>query len=138
MEIRLFFLDDDLIQNEIFNEYLTMFDIPYDAKFTESGYKAVEFLKSCSKEEFPQVFFVDLMMPQMNGWEFLTALETIIKEKSVDPSIYLLSSSVSNVDKEKAKNYTILKSFITKPLPVKNFKKLLQDEYSLRYASNEQ
>ena len=133
MGLRLFFLDDDAIQNEILNEYLSLIDIPHKAKFEQYGGEGIEYLKNCSREDFPQVFFVDLMMPRMDGYEFLEELEKILDHKNVNPSVYFLSSSVSQVDRQNAKKYSILKDFITKPLKVGKFKALISDEHALRY-----
>ncbi len=44
-----------------------------------SGFKALDYLKSKSSPH-PDLIFLDINMPGMNGWEFLTEYNTLDKE----------------------------------------------------------
>jgi CheY-like chemotaxis protein len=57
-------------------------------------------------------------MPEMNGFEFL---DELLKNKTIKKeglSIYILTSSLNNKDRETAKRYPILKGYLSKPLNV--------------------
>jgi len=93
----------------------------------ENGREALDDLNAMmsSKEKLPEVIFLDLNMPVMDGWQFLDhfckipAIETKTR-------IYILSSSVYDADIEKSKEYGIVKDFIEKPLTDAKFSSLLE------------
>ena len=63
--------------------------------------------------DLPNVIFLDLNMPIMSGWDFLDSLPKMVQ---APPIIYLLTSSLDDRDREKAKDYPIVQGYLTKPL----------------------
>ncbi|MDX1767063.1 response regulator [Arenibacter troitsensis] len=78
-----------------------------------------------SEERLPEVIFLDLNMPIMDGWEFLDEFGKISRESGI--RIYILSSSVDSRDLERAKKYDIVSGFIAKPLTDVKIKELAQE-----------
>ncbi|GGW95172.1 response regulator [Salegentibacter mishustinae] len=66
------------------------------------------------------LIFLDLNMPEMNGWEFLDYL----KSKSQEHRIIILTSSTSTIDQNRAKEYDSVIKYVEKPLNKDKFKKL--------------
>lgn len=60
----------------------------------------------------PNYLFLDLNMPEMNGWDFL---ENFTCDKT-NAEIYILSSSVDKRDINKAYTYAHVKKYLSKPL----------------------
>ncbi len=60
----------------------------------------------------PNYLFLDLNMPEMNGWDFLDSLNG----ESEGTEIYILSSSVDERDINRASTYSMVKDYLSKPL----------------------
>ena len=71
-----------------------------------------EYVKTTLK--LPDVIFLDLNMPVMDGWEFLDSFNSFFKE--LNTRIYILSSSIDSRDIARSKRYNLVKGFIAKPL----------------------
>ena len=93
----------------------------------ENGREALDNLSVIlnSNEKLPEVIFLDLNMPILNGWQFL---DEFCKIPNIEENtrIYILSSSVYSGDIEKSKKYSIVKDFIQKPLTDLKFGTLLK------------
>lgn len=76
----------------------------------QNGKLALEKLKA--EEINPDLIFLDINMPIMDGWEFLDAC---IEENRDTIPVFLLSSSINPADKERAMNYSQVHGFLSKP-----------------------
>jgi len=63
-------------------------------------------------------------MPEMNGWEFIEALNAQMPESQNQYSGMILSSSVDPADIEKAKTYHRIVKFLTKPFTLETTEEL--------------
>lgn len=71
------------------------------------------------KTKLPTIF-LDIQMPEMTGWEFLTELEA----KKFSCNVYMLSSSIDYFDIQKSKTFKSVKGYITKPITMENIPRL--------------
>ena len=58
------------------------------------------------------LIFLDLNMPEVNGWQFLE----VLTEKQNQTQVVIVTSSTSKHDKEKAQKYAQVIDFLEKPL----------------------
>ncbi|WP_405384821.1 response regulator [Maribacter sp. LLG6340-A2] len=95
-----------------------------------SGTDALTYLKSIvnTPETHPDVIFLDIRMPRMNGFEFLDEYVKLPEEIKIHPQIFILSSSLDPVDSEKAEKYSFIKGHLSKPLAHHNLAELLLKE----------
>lgn len=84
----------------------------------QSGYVALEYLNQVKNNLTPKpnLIFLDINMPGMNGWEFLVALEKLGKEFTNDIKVILLSTSSDPEDVMKSIDKYRIADFINKPL----------------------
>ena len=77
---------------------------------------ALQSLQTVPEELLPQIIFLDLNMPVINGWEFLDALAARKDRFKGKCSVFILTSSVDAQEKELAKRYDMVCGFLQKPL----------------------
>ena len=74
---------------------------------------------------FPDYIFLDLNMPEMNGWQFLDEY-TRHKLGAVKGSkVFITTSSVFNDDIDKSHTYDCVKDYITKPLTIERVQAII-------------
>ncbi|MDX2248103.1 MAG: PAS domain S-box protein [Bacteroidia bacterium] len=117
-----FMIDDDAVTNLIHTRIAAK-ETP-DVK-VRSFTDARSALKEISeKNEKPDLILVDINMPKMNGWEFLAALEELPRNQTDGIDIVVLSSSIFSEDKIKAKSFTLVRDFYTKPLTKESYREI--------------
>ena len=92
-----------------------------------NGQDALDGLKkTClANEPLPDVIFLDLNMPVLNGWEFLDEFKLCKSKKSKKILIYIISSSVDPRDLERVKDYEQVDTYILKPITPDDLSKIL-------------
>lgn len=76
----------------------------------------------------PELIFLDLNMPVMNGWDFLEDYERKYADRLPQTKIVILSTSVDPRDFMKAQQYKTVIDFINKPLSIDLVEELKHNE----------
>ena len=84
-----------------------------------SGVEALSYLQSPSNPK-PDIIFLDLNMPVMNGWDFMEEYEKL----HLGIEVIVVTSSNEHVDKEKSMSYKGVADYFIKPITLDNVKKL--------------
>lgn len=111
------FLDDDYMTNRFHEIILDEADICEKSRFFTTPEEALNYFREEPKKEnpeIPEVMFLDINMPKMNGWEFLDEYITMKIKQS--PVVIMLTTSISSKDKRKARAYEIVKDYMNKPI----------------------
>ncbi len=91
----------------------------------QTGIEALEYLKSTQPgDNHPDLIFLDINMPHMNGWEFLESYNQLDKDRQSRAIIIMLTTSSNPEDEAKAKTWNFVADFTTKPLTVETLKKI--------------
>ena len=69
-------------------------------------------------------------MPEMDGFEFLTAYEKFSEDFKNNTQIFMLSSTLDPEDISRAKNNKYVKTLLSKPLPIKEFCEMIYPDSS--------
>lgn len=119
MEILFLLIDDDADDRELFAEALDTVDPAITCSFSENAEDALVKLET-EKIAQPNLIFLDINLPGMNGWECLKKLKESDQYKNIPVIIY--STSSHQRDKQEAEMSGAL-CLITKP---SNFKQLIK------------
>jgi CheY-like chemotaxis protein len=113
--------DDDFDDAEFFADALN--DVDPRVKFchAENGFGVFEHIKTLGNRK-PSIIFLDLNMPEMDGWECLSILKRDPVTKNIPVMIY--STSSYNRDKQNALACGAT-AFITKPSDYESLRKLM-------------
>ena len=112
MITQILLIDDDTIANFIHSKVIQK-KFPEIPLFVfENGQKGLTHIKS--NPDYSYLIFLDLNMPQMNGWEFLEAISLEVSE--VDLQVHIVTSSVNPDDRKAAEKHKSVHSFLVKPL----------------------
>ncbi len=107
-------IDDDKINNFLSTLIIKQSKIAEVFKECFNGQEAIDFLEKSDNQNLPDVIFLDLNMPVLDGWQFLEIFMKMEIHSQVP--IYILTSSNYDADMNKAKSYSVVKGYIVKPL----------------------
>lgn len=116
----IFLIDDDTDDAELFEETLQEINPDISFKRAKDGCHAIEILEE--KDYIPDLIFLDINMPRMDGWECLGKLKS--KENHKDIPVIMYTTSSHQRDKEIAVKLGAI-NFISKPTNLKELKTIL-------------
>jgi len=120
---KILIVDDDSSIRRTVKSGFDRLDLKYKVVNAENG---KECLKKLKTESLPDLILLDVMMPEMNGWDVAAEIKKN-SEWSTIPIIFLTAKADSHT-----KNYAKILSddFITKPFEITDLKKRI--EYTLK------
>lgn len=117
---RFLLIDDDSDDRELFSEALSLVEPGIICDQAMDAEEGLAWLRQ-NKEE-PDLIFLDINLPVMNGWQFLTRLKTESDLKHIPVIMYSTSSNIRDV--KTARDMGAL-CFITKPHAFRMLKGML-------------
>ena len=121
-------IDDDTIYVNLVKRIIEARKLCKNLLIFENGKEALTYfeaiLSNMNVERIPQIIFLDLNMPVMDGWEFLEKFISIKNKLSKVITLYVVSSSINPLDIEKAKNIAGVKDYLVKPVNIKELESI--------------
>lgn len=111
-------IDDEDVFNFIHRQIISGAD--HGARITEAiaAQDALDLILRHSKnpDELPDFILVDISMPEINGFEFLSRITQLMPDLAKKPLIYMVTSSLFESDRKSATAFPVLTGFIEKPI----------------------
>jgi len=125
--------EDDADEREFFQEALESLGVEFRLEIFRNGKELVTALNQCTALEcYPDIVFLDLNMPILNGWETLKEIRAEEQFKGV-PIIAILTTSNSENDKRAAFEKGA-DAFISKPTSFDSLKVLIAKALNTDWA----
>jgi len=116
---KLMIVDDDELSNYITGKIVEHSGLAEKADSFYSAKAALKYLKTnCSMRQgdYPDLIFLDLNLYDMKGWDFLSEYIKLKENYRRKITLFLLTNSIAEKDREQAKQYPCIKGYLQKPL----------------------
>lgn len=121
-------IDDDKVYQFTAKMILEATGLTSSIKTFFNGKEAIDFLLIPENQQvgiLPDVIFLDINMPVMNGWNFLQAFEEMKHILPKNIIVYVVSSSVDESDIQKSKSFKTVTDYVIKPINKEKYRQLL-------------
>jgi CheY-like chemotaxis protein len=113
---RVMLVDDNSMDNFINKRLIESCGFATEVISCQSGQEALDYLKK--NQMLPSLIFLDINMPEMNGFEFLDAYAGLAATVHQECKVLMLSTSESFKDLNRANKNRFVRKFLNKPLTV--------------------
>jgi CheY-like chemotaxis protein len=124
-----FLIDDDNIYQYTAKILLESTGLARKIQSFYNGKEALRYFQlpeNQQPENLPDVIFLDINMPIMNGWEFLEEYDTLRAALPKQIVLYVVSSSVDSSDMEKSRSYGAVTDYLIKPVNRNQYREVME------------
>ena len=124
-------IDDDDNFNILHNRLLTKMNVTYHIEIATNGQQAINFLASKDNLEAncPDLIFVDIDMPVMDGWNFILEYEMLMCKVFSKAVIVMFTSNSDEAVRQKVYSIDFIDDFLLKPLTGKSVNYILDKHF---------
>ncbi len=127
-------VDDDEPTNFLNKMTLEQTGCTRHISVAQSGQEALDYLRGCGtdagKQPRPDLIFLDINMPAMDGWEFIDRYRSLPSAQKADIVLIMLTTSLNPDDELKTRTIPEVAGFENKPLSQMRLEQLLQKYFS--------
>ena len=137
--IKCIMLIDDNVDDNFYHERVIKKSDAADIVIVKlTAMDALEYLRS-KKDNYdthPNLIFLDINMPGMNGWEFLQEYNKLDQQFQSQAIVIMLTTSDNPDDKIKAKTFNAVSDFKTKPLSKEMLEEIIDKYFTPEHYYN--
>jgi len=122
-------VDDDDDDNYFHQIVINKMNITEKIEIAFNGEQALVFLKK-ENQNRPDIIFLDINMPKMNGWEFMETYKHLRADQKAKVVVMMLTTSENPDDKNRAAQYSEIIGFNSKPLTEEMITAILEKYFS--------
>ena len=129
-------VDDDETTNYVNHRTLQRTKAAHEIKIFTDGEQAIRYLQNAvcvpgqeGREKCPDMIFLDIKMPIMDGFEFLEMYKSLGLNVSAPTKIMMLTSSASFYDLKRLETYSEVKRHFSKPLADQDIKEIIREYF---------
>lgn len=124
-------IDDDKIYVNLVKKIIEIKKLSENLLIYKNGKEALDYFKAImenatDEDKLPDIIFLDLNMPVMDGWEFLNEFMKIKNNLNKKITLYVVSSSIDPRDLERARSFNLVTDYLIKPIELKKFEKIFE------------
>ncbi|NJB70036.1 CheY-like chemotaxis protein [Saonia flava] len=125
-------IDDDKATNFVHKIVIKKADCIENVVVAENGQEALEYLHTTQNVSPPEpnIIFLDINMPVMNGWEFLEEYEKLNTNEQGDIILIMLTTSLNPDDLKKANGFSSISGYRNKPLTVEMIDEICEEFFA--------
>jgi CheY-like chemotaxis protein len=113
---RVMLVDDNPMDNMVNGQLIESTGFAQKTVTFETARETLDFLKKASADDIPELLFLDIIMPVMDGFQFLEEFEKLDSSITKKCKVVLLSTSDSFKDLNRANKNKLVRKFLNKPL----------------------
>jgi len=128
-------IDDDEPTNFLNRMTLEQVGCARQIRIVQSGQEALDFLMHRGKYAqvqdcpHPDLIFLDINMPAMDGWEFLEKYRQLSATQKASIVMIMLTTSLNPDDEQRALSIPEINGFENKPLKADRLKEILESYF---------
>lgn len=118
-QFKVLLVDDSEAINEMNRYFFEQSVENIEIVIAKNGKEALTIIKNKDNLKLPDLVMLDLKMPVLDGFEFLTQLEELDLLKKENLNVILLTTSMNPEDAERIKKYSFVRNYLVKPLSMR-------------------
>ncbi|HAI85001.1 MAG TPA: hypothetical protein DCL43_15155 [Chitinophagaceae bacterium] len=126
MAKRVFIVDDEHITNVINKRIIKTINPQVEVLDFTDPQEAFKQMR----DKQPALVFLDLNMPELNGWDYLAKME----QEQLDIKVIIVTSSTSVVDRRRSTQFTNVIDYMEKPASLEALRFYLTDDAAQQVA----